>query len=277
MAGDTFSFNVAGAESPEWILYESEDLQNWSQIGYVFWMGSTITEGVIGVPHRFYRISNGSTCSKIIGFSRVTVAASDSALIANQLMASPNNTLGSVFAQSSLANGTQIRKWDSVNGFGAPYTFSGGNWSGVTTLAPGESAWLYNPGGDLTVNFVGLVGGNVLSLGMGIEGHGQSAVSSPLPLAGGISSQLGMANAYDPVIDAGPLDGSGIMIPTFGVSGTLTGWQPIMFDSFSPTGFSDSSYVNPVPEPRFAVGQGFVFLNGQGSPITWTQIFPGCP
>ena len=123
-----------------------------------------------------------------------------------------------------------------------------------------------NTGVALTNTFVGTVAIN------SIPGSttnslvaGNSFVSSILPVAGGVTSVLGLTNS------AGALDGTQLYIPNI-VSGNVNGYTTITFDSGFASGFGDASDLNQVSEPTIQVGAGFIFNNNAGAgTIQWQQ------
>jgi len=115
-----------------------------------------------------------------------------------------------------------------------------------------------------TITYVGNVRVGTNTLNFPISSH-VYAVGSPLPLAGGISTSLGLVNT------AGALDGAEIQTALANASGQITGFKVSVFDSGQTTGFSDRNFTQ-VAEPQIAIGQGF-FLNSQAaSAITWKQV-----
>jgi hypothetical protein len=206
----TFTFNINnGMSNTYWNEYESSDLVNWTLVGGVTLgssgSGSFTDSNVSGVAHRFYKLNNGTNCSQLIGFTRVTVGPGPetcpgtNALIANQLDA-PVNTLDGLFNiepnhtmpdGSSLPAGSEIEKWNS-GGFYDIYTWNGTDWggNGSVTLAPGEGAFLVIPTNNppVTVTFVGSVREGQLTIPLP---QGCNMVSLMLPEAGGIQSVLG--------------------------------------------------------------------------------------
>jgi len=215
---------------------------------------AAFTNGSVnGVSYRFYRLTNGECCSSAIGFTRVTAEAGRT-LIGNQLDASPDNTLDSVFAQTALPAGTAVQKW---NGGGYDfYTNSGGVWlpNGGATLAPGEGAFIVNPTtNSFTVAFVGLVREGELINPLAVS---YNWVSSMVPQAGGVQSVLG----YNP--DSGDIV----------LKWSVTNFVGYMY--YEGEWFDGAD--EPVAEPVINVGEGFIIQNNTGSPKNWTRNFSAC-
>jgi hypothetical protein len=276
VSGSAFSFNISGDANTSWAVYSSTDLKNWTPVDTVTLVngvGSYADNNITGLGYRYYKLSNGTYCSRVIGFERLTIQPGLTAS-ANQLDALPDNTLANVFTHISqngipisLPAGTIIYK---ANGQQPPnqytqYTWNGTQWSpdGSATLSPGDFAFIQNNSGTaFTVTFVGLVREGQLTHSMVL---GNNPVSSYVPLAGGISSDLGLVNQN------GALDMDTL---TFW---TDTGPQTVMFDSTMPTGFADMFDNYSVPEPQVAVGQAFEFwIPPYGNTYSWTQNFSVC-
>ena len=280
ISGNTFSFRASASPTPStWSVYATSDFQQWTfkgtmdfpnpnpfppltnEVQQASLLGSPITFAdpkIAGVSQRFYmliRQVNGTFYhSQTIGFIRVTAGTGSTdwakyTALANQLDAYPNNSLSSVFAQSSLPAGTVLYK-NSVY-----YTWNGSSWSGSTTLAPGEGAMLQNNSGSpFTVSFVGTVR----------EGHlvnsisGNQVWSSIVPQAGAISTTLNYQPTTGDVVYrwASPNPGW-----------NLAGIYFNAFDAEDQTGiYNTAGWYNgdmqPTSEPTVNVGEGFVILAG---------------
>lgn len=223
--------------------------------------------------YRFYKLSNGTNCSRAIGFERLTVEPGTTA-IANQLDA-PSNTLDGLFNIGSghtmidgtvLPPGTQIQKWNGSEGACDVSTWSGTSWSpnGNVTLNPGEGAFIdNNSGSPFVVTFVGLVrdGGQLV---ISLEANASSFVSSEVPQAGGVQSTLG----YNPEMGDAVWTWSGTDWLIYNYLGDA---DPVDY----PTGWMDQN-GNSCPEPVIDVGEGFWIITGSASDETWTRTFSAC-
>jgi hypothetical protein len=92
-----------------------------------------------------------------------------------------------------------------------------------------------------------------------------SFASSVLPIAGGISSVLGLTNS------AGALDGTFIYLPNINAAGSFLGYNIVQFDSSQTTGFANAADTAAVAEPVISVGASFLLNNESGAPISWVQ------
>jgi hypothetical protein len=178
-------------------------------------------------------------------------------------------------ANTGQYDGDQVYKWtghswaptylDSTQPTG--FSDSGGSMIPAPILNMGEG-YLYvnNQAGSNNLTYVGQVrtGTNVVSIpSTGTREY--SALGSPTPFAGGVSTALQFTNP------GGALDGNAILqLVTQG--GNPHGFNPSFFDSTQPSGFSDAGGAQ-VPEPLIPVGGGFLFDNQVGPAVTWTQIF----
>jgi hypothetical protein len=199
----------------------------------------------------------------VVGYVNLTLARNFN-LVANQLDATPNNTLGSVFP--SVPNNSQILKFSNNN-----YTrddFDGTGWVDSETFEPstrsvnpGEGFFFYNPtAGPLTVTTVGQVRtGNGLSVPLGAAQF--SLISSIVPQDIALTTANGV-----------PL---------------TQNMQYLSFNAASQTyntrldvdggAWLDSETFEPVPAPTATVGQGF-FLYNPGAATAWTRNFnPNTP
>jgi hypothetical protein len=259
LANGDFSFNITGLAGSYWNVYQSADLTTWTQVAGVTLNanGQAIftDNNVSGVPYRFYHLSNGSSCSQAIGFTRVTVAAGAAQLIANQFD-TPANTLAGLFSPmidgTYLPDGTQLQKWN-----GSAYTTA--TWSGTTlswspdgsaSLAPGEGAFIQNPSASpITVTFAGLVREGQLTTS--VPAATPQIVSVAIPKAGAFGTVVGTAHAND----------------------TVQIWNGTSFTGYSYVPFGGGHW-NP-SEPVLGVGQAF-FLKAASS-STWNINFSACP
>ncbi len=265
LSATTFSFITTGVPGSHWNVYASTDLNSWQSIGEATLDGGSalFTDiQVSGVAHRFYRVSDGNCCSPAIGFTRVS-AVPGSTLIANQLDAA-DNTINGLFGPTmanglSLPDGTVIQKWNGSQFVNYTWNASGVFWSpnGDATLAPGGGAMIQNPGNQsFEVAFAGLVR----------EGHlvnpttaGYNLISSMIPQAGGITSDLGF----------NPNDSDQLMIWDEAAQGYD---QSLTY--FAGYGWFDSSF-NPA-EPSLMVGKGAFLYSGSAN--SWIRdFFLACP
>jgi len=111
---------------------------------------------------------------------------------------------------------------------------------------------------------------NILHLGLNF-------VSSKLPIAGGVSTVLGLTNNVPggnggPNGGTGPLDFSTLLIPNISAGGVFLGYNVITIDSDFSTGFANATDTASVPEPTIPVGTGFI-VNDTTSVYTWIQSF----
>lgn len=172
-------------------------------------------------------------------------------LIANQLNASPNNSLETLFG-TSLAAGDTISRFNG-NGFDNAIALGDGTflYSGPTfALAPGEGAYIQTTAAK-TVTLVGDVPqGAALTVSMPI---GFSVVSSIVPQSATLGS-LGFPVA---------------------AGDTISFYNGTGFDSWISLDASGTNFLppgGPLPaEPTPAVGQSF-FVN-RSAAATWTRNF----
>ena len=120
-------------------------------------------------------------------------------------------------------------------------------------LGPGKGFFYGNNSGTPTITFSGTVrfGTNNVNLPSGL-----SALGSPLPLGGPVTSVLGL-----------PVQ-AGNTIQKWNCS--TSSWVAYTKDNLSETGWSDS-LGSDCPEPTIAIGEGFFFGNNTG-PFNWIQI-----
>jgi hypothetical protein len=149
----------------------------------------------------------------------------------------------------------------------------------VPTINPGQLILFNNAGTAITNTIVGTVHVDVAATGSQVVGTTTNIipgnlqfVASKLPIAGGVSSVLGIANVYDPTAGQGPLDGDQVYVPNIAANGEFLGYTISTFDSTLSTGFGDAQDVDgkAVPEPVIPVGGGFIFGN-YGTTVVWTQ------
>jgi len=186
----------------------------------------------------------------MVGYINHTVPSGFS-LIANQLNASPDNRVTTLFAAPP--DGTQVSKFIPATSTFEGITFVDGAWEGDNvnmTLNPGEGVFI-NPPSSFQVTFVGEV-----------------ALSSSVPLVPGfqiISSALPQSL---------PLTGT----PPAGLGFPVAeGDQTFLFDPASDTykidSFIDGAWEGDslgVPTP--AIGQAFYYKRASGT-ANWTRTF----
>jgi len=208
-----------------------------------------------------------------VGYINVTCPPGFS-MIADQLQAT-NNSIGSLlnnFAPNGAPGpyeGVQIYKWS-----GSAFTLDTGDnqlsgnangWdnNGVITLNPGEAAWFANHRTtNIVITFVGTVPQGTLTTQ--IQGAGKfSMVSSQVPQAGDLVTNLGLTNYND-------------------------GDQVYVFNNNPPAAAQYTTYTvdkllggtgylgqwDPPGDPQVTVGQGFWYkTSNSGSAIAWVRNF----
>ncbi|MBE0544083.1 MAG: hypothetical protein IH623_22300 [Verrucomicrobia bacterium] len=243
-------FTVLGPPGTFWQLHQSSNLVHWVLSGGVTLGSNPVSftnDNLTGVTHRFYRASNGECCSKIIGFTRVTVEPGEWKLIANQLDSPEGNTLSGLF--NPMADGAippsemKIFKW---NGSSFVEKTAWGSDS-TTSLDPGEGAFIYNPTTNaITLTFGGHVRDGNLVLPVS---SGEQVLSAMIPQGGGLTSQLSFT----------PSDGDFVYI-----------WNGTSYDVYE--------YYNPggwdPDEPVLQIGQSFRFVSGDTN--NWIRDFNPC-
>jgi len=209
-----------------------------------------------------------------VGYINVTVLPGFN-MIANQLI-STNNTLGSLIPDTLNAagvgyiDGVQVYKYTGT-GFATDIAASAtssfaNNWKagGVITLNPGEAAWFKNPfPTNLTFTFVGTVPQGTLTTS--IAGPSSfSMVSSQVPQAGDLVSNLGLTNINN-----------GDQIFVFNPTNQAYQTYNVNFNTGN-SGYNQD-FTGNTGDPMINVGQGFWYHTGttaSGSgPITWTRTF----
>jgi hypothetical protein len=217
----------------------------------------------------------------IVGYVNLPAVAGYTAM-ANPLSNNGNDSATNLFDVTGSNDGSIILQWagtkykstafdsTSATGFSDPNTFA----PLPAPILPAGQGFLFNQqNGSNTYTFVGsvAVGGpgsatNVVGVTTNVLSHATVYVmpSSILPIGGGISSVLGLANV------GGALDGCLVLVPNI-INGVHHGFNSTAFDSTSPTGFSDPNTFAQKPEPVIAVGGNFLFSNQTGSNINWVQ------
>ena len=247
----SFSFNISSTAGPNWTVYSSSDLVNWTQAKTGSGAGSYMDPAVVGVTDRVYQVSGSYCCSEPVGFAHVSIAPGW-ALIANQFE-EPDTTLNGLF--SPMADGTYlpdsslISTWvASRNTWGPTYAWTSaggsGSWSpGASTnsLWPGQGFFLFNPGPtNLTITFAGLVrastGGAEVAGAVALTTAVETPCSSIVPQPGKLASVLGYPASQG--------DRAYLWNPSTGTYDSYTnnasGWSPA--------------------EPELKTGQGFMIV-----------------
>jgi len=149
----------------------------------------------------------------------------------------------------------------------------------VPIINPGTMIFFFNAYISITNTLVGTVHVDFPATGTQTVGTTTNLVpgnlqfvASKLPIAGGVSSVLGLTNAYNAAAGQGPLDGDQIYTPNISSEGALHGYNIVTFDSTLSTGFGDAGDIDgvAVPEPVIPVGQGFL-LDNVYTTLTWKQ------
>jgi len=163
----------------------------------------------------------------------------------------------------------------------AQYTIDSGQSTGVgnaadsaavtpPNIAPGTAIFIDNTVAGLTNTFTGTIHKDGAGASTNVVGTttnalplGFSFIASKLPVAGGISSVLGLPAD-------GSLDGSAIYIPNI-VSGAVHGFTQYTVDSGqTPSGFGNAADSAEVAEPVIPVGGGF-FIDNTAGAENWVQ------
>ena len=281
ISASSFTFSVSGGSSGTWVVFAASEINDgWDIVGALTLNGgsTTFTDSTIaGVAHRYYKLGNGTCCSRAIGFMRLS-APPGLTDVADQLDNGAGNTLTSLFnpmpSGVSLPNGTEVLKWQS-SGWGFDvYTMTSGSWSpnGSATMQPGDPARIHNyTSNSLALTFVGLVpeGTSLTHPLAPFPGSNHlSFVSSVIPKTGRITADLG----YHP----GP-DGDVLM--TFDAS--TQQWGPTTYYYITDTGdpaYPDGWYEDQnwtLSEPVLGVGQACWLQLWHSN--SWTQNFTVCP
>jgi len=236
---------------------------------------ATLAAGVISSQAGVYSLN-------IVGYVNVPSPAGYTALSAPLDYGNGDSATNFLDTTSGAQDGNIVLTWTgtkyaqvavdstSATGFSDPVSFAP---KPAPVLVPGQGFLLNNLNASNTITFVGtvLVGGpgastNVVGVVTNTLSNSTTYVlpSSPLPIGGGITSVLGLANP------GGAIDGSVVLIPNI-VGGAVHGYSQTAFDSTSPTGFSDPVSFAQKPEPVIPVGGCFLFNNQSGAPIVWVQ------
>jgi hypothetical protein len=201
-----------------------------------------------------------------VGYVNVTLLPGFN-MIADQLQGT-NNTIGVLINDASgQFDNFQVYKWtgsgfqlDTAN---SNIATNANNWeqNGTITLNPGEAAWVKNPNKtNVTITFVGTVPQGTLNVNL--TGNGAfSMVSSIVPQAGDLASNLNMTNFN-----------SGDTMYVF----NPTNQQYQVFNYNVNTGNSgyQGNFTANTGDPQLQVGQGFWYKTATGAPLTtWSRTF----
>jgi hypothetical protein len=226
------------------------------------------------VPNRFYKLSNGTCCSRALGFEEVTASAGtlgtgSPALSVYQLQ-TPQNTIGSLFGHaldgSSWPNNTELLGPDFNY-----YTWNGSTWidestgnpANNVTLSLGDGYGVINHAANpLTATVAGLVPEGYLTKTIRLVPYSDSYAAwlagSLVPQAGPLVSVLG----YEPVEgDIAQLWGNG-------------DWESEWF--IYSGGFWYDNLGFPAEEPFVQVGQTVFIEAGYNETRNWARTHSVC-
>jgi len=196
----------------------------------------------------------------VVGYINLTLRPGFN-LVANQLNASPNNQLGSVFPNAPADSQIQLFANNNYTSFfhdGSGWIDFDGN-PATATVSPGEGFFFFNPGATpLTTTLVGEVRiGNGLTVPVP---PGFSLISSIVPQ----DISLTPANGFQPVAD--------MQLQKY------TGVGPDFYEFFFHDGTGWIDFDGNPADARLLVGQsGFVF-NPTTSNLNWVRDFnPNTP
>lgn len=193
----------------------------------------------------------------VVGYINLTMKPGFN-LVANQLKASPNNKLDSVFPAAPLES--QVLKF--VNGNYTADISDGSTWidnatgnPSATTVSPGEGIFFFNPGTiDSTVTLVGEVTtGSNLTVPL-VPGF--NLVSSIVPQEIELTPANGFANILE--------------VQYLSFNPSTQNYNPTLINDG--TGWLNNETGDPVSAPKPAVGQGFFIFN-PGAAFSWTRSF----
>ena len=196
----------------------------------------------------------------VVGYINLTLRPGFT-LVANQLNASPNNQVNTVFP--SVPADSQIQKFANNNyttffNDGSGWIDFDGNPTTVT-VSPGEGFFFFNPGGaPLTQTLVGeVVTGNGLTVPIP---PGFSLISSIVPQ----DISLTPANGFSPVAD--------MQLQKY------TGVPPDFYQFFFHDGSQWIDFDGNPADARLLVGEGGFVFNPTGSNRNWVHDFnPNTP
>lgn len=183
-----------------------------------------------------------------VGYINLDVASGFN-LLANQLdQGAGNNTVEAVL--TGLPNLATVYKYSAATGYQVNTFYTEGGESewddAAMTLSPGEGFWLNNPADPLGITLVGEVPQGSLSNPLT---EGFNLVSSQVPQAGMVSTDLGLPVANEDVVYT--YVGGAYGIFTYYEEAGASEWDPA--------------------EPTVGVGQGFWVKKGAAA--SWDRVF----
>jgi hypothetical protein len=209
--------------------------------------------GTLGSVSLMAQSSTNVYSLNVVGYINVTVPASSYSIVADPLVASPDNTLNTLLPNST---GTYLKVKVFIFNPTTGYTSETGTktgWSlgGTNTINPGQAVFIQNPNTTaLTVTFVGSVASGAQN---NVLVPGYNLVSSIIPSSGDLVTngltQLTNAVAKDKIFVYDPVNGYSSY--TAGKNGAFPNGDPI------------------IPN----VGEGFFYQNNSTTPLTWTENF----
>jgi len=269
LTNNILTFNIQGPSNATWNIYTSTNLTTWN-------ITDTLTFDNIGAgaysitpnPNCFYKTGDGTNFSRTIGILQITSVPGLNTF-ANQLDCVSNddptqNTLDNIFSWTPLPANTIIGSLINTN----TVTWNGTTWSTCQTLSPGQAATLQNnTRSNIVTLLIGYVQNECLT---NLISQAPTPVSSALPLAGGISSNL----CYQPA--------SGDIISTWNT--TNQNWNSVQYldmlaataefsldGTLLPSGWYDV-YGNQQAEPQIIIGEGFA-IQATAPNENWVQSY----
>lgn len=255
-ANGNFQFNISGISGPNWSVWATTNLTNWTPLTNLCNGTNAFTDtNASSYSNRYYKVSQDNMNSDIIGFVQTTALGnSNYVLLANQLNNPAGNTIGVLF--SNLPTGSLVEKWDPTNQTYASATrvSFGSHWSPSGTenytLNPGEAVFVQNKATtNCPLTFIGTVP------------IGQQTVT--------IYPSNSMLSCIAPI----SMGANGLGFP--GVSGDrILRWNPTNQAFTTYTYVTFGSHWTP-SEPIFNPGEGFFVQNTNTVTTnrTWTQTF----
>ena len=255
-SGSGFTFNITGPVGATVTVYGTQDFnQSWSNLGQVTLTGGTGAfpdASAASMSYRFYAVTEGPVPSaNTYGFFTTTIPAGGSMLLADQFINAGGNTLPLLFPNPP--SGLTIDKWDlSAQNFVVAFYSTRGGWTpnaATMTLNPGEGALVQNPlSTGLPVTFIGNVPQGI-QVNAGVPtGAGQTAfLSSIVPESAGLDV-LGFQPASGDVVYR---------------------YNPALHQYSPPYTYNGTSWSPSVPAMN--VGEGFYFIRGAASSVSWTE------
>jgi len=208
--------------------------------------------GTLGSVSLMAQSSTNVYSLNVVGYINVTVPADNYAIVADPLIASPDNTLNTLLPNST---GTYLKVKVYIYNPATGYTTETGTktgWSlgGTNTINPGQAVFIQNPNSTpLNITFVGSVANGTQN---NVLVPGYNLVSSIIPASGDLVTnsltQLTNAVAKDKIF---VFSTNGYSSYTAGKNGAFPGGDPI------------------IPN----VGEGFFYQNNSAASLTWTENF----